>query len=103
MKRYKFQALVTLDPLATGAAIRAGQPQRMVVRGENHETHGRQLFSALVAPASEHSPRAGDDHVIMTVTLACADPSEYFGIGDHFALWLGGDIGRGVVTRRLFV
>ena len=103
MKRYKFQALVTLDPSATGAAIRADQPRRMVVRGENHETHGRQLFSALVAPASEHSPRAGDDHVIMTVTLARADPSECFGIGDHFALWLGGDIGRGVVTRRLFV
>jgi hypothetical protein len=39
----------------------------------------------------------------MTVTLARADPSECFGIGDHFALWLGGDIGHGVVTRRLFV
>jgi hypothetical protein len=103
MKRYKFQALVTLDPSATGTAVRAGQPRRMVVRGEHHETHGRQLFSALVAPASEHSPRPGDDHVIMTVTLACSDPGEYFGIGDHFALELGGDIGHGVVTRRLFV
>ena len=101
MKRYKFQALVTLDPSATGAAVRAGQPRRMVVRGSRQPPAASS--SALVAPASEHSPRAGDDHVIMTVTLACADPSEYFGIGDHFALWLGGDIGHGVVTRRLFV
>jgi hypothetical protein len=55
MKRYTFQPLVTLDPSATGAAIRAGQPQRMVVRGEIHETHGRQLFSALVArPVCTH-------------------------------------------------
>jgi hypothetical protein len=30
----------------------------------------------------------------MTVALG-ADPSEYFGIGDHFALWLGSDIGHG--------
>ena len=39
----------------------------------------------------------------MTVTLSCPDPREYFEIGDHFALWLGGDVGHGVVTRRLFV
>jgi hypothetical protein len=31
----------------------------------------------------------------MTVTLACGDPSEYFGIGDYFALWPGSDIGHG--------
>ena len=31
------------------------------------------------------------------------DTSEYFDIGDHFALWLGSDIGRGIVTRRLFI
>ncbi len=103
MKRCKLQALVTLDPSAIGAAVRAGQPRRMVVRGEHHATHGSQLFSALVARASEHAPRSGDDHVIMTVTLACADPSEYFGIGDHVALWLGEDISHAVATRRLFV
>ena len=102
MKRYKFQALVTLDPAVTAATVRAGQTRRIVVRGEHHETHGSQVFSALVTPG-EDSLRVGDDHVIMTVTLACPDPSEYFEIGDHFALWLGGDIGHGVVTRRLFV
>jgi hypothetical protein len=31
------------------------------------------------------------------------DPREYFEIGDSFAFWLGHDLGRGVVTRRLFV
>ena len=103
MKRCKLQALATLDPSAAGAAVRAGQPRRMVVRGEHHATHGSQLFSALVARASEHAPRSGDDHVIVTVTLACSDPSEYFGIGDHVALWLGEDISHGVATRRLFV
>jgi hypothetical protein len=102
MKRYKFQALVTLDPPAAGAAVHPGQTRRMVVRGEHHDTHDSQVFSALVTPG-EDSPGLDDHHVIMTVSLAAPDPSEYFEIGDHFALWLGGDIGHGVVTRRLFV
>jgi hypothetical protein len=39
----------------------------------------------------------------MTIVLMCDDPGEYFGIGDSFSVWLGSDLGRGVVTRRLFV
>ena len=103
MKRYKFQALVTLDPPAGRAAVPPGQTRRMVVRGQRHHTHDSQLFSALVTTAGDDSLRRDDDHVIMTVALACPEPSEYFEVGDHFALWLGGDIGHGVVTRRLFV
>ena len=103
MKRYKCQALVTLDPPSGRAALQPGQTRRMVVRGQHHGTHGSQPFSALVTPAGDDSPRRDDDHVIMTVALACPEPSEYFEVGDHFALWLGGDIGHGVVTRRLFV
>ena len=102
MKRYKFQALVTLDAPGTGVAVRPGQTRRIVVRGEHHDTHDSQVFSALVTPG-EDLPRLDDHHVLMTVSLAAQDPSEYFEIGDHFALWLGGDIGHGVVTRRLFV
>jgi hypothetical protein len=104
MKRYKFQAVVTLDPpVPRAAAVRPGQARRMVVRGSHHDTHGSQLFSALVTEAGEESSRRDDNHVIMTIALACADPSGYFEVGDHFALWLGGDIGHGVVTRRLFI
>ena len=91
-----------LEPLDLGRTVRPGQTRRIVVRGEHHETHGSQVFSALVTPG-EDLPRPEDDHVIMTVTLSCRDPREYFEIGDHFALWLGGDVGHGVVTRRLFV
>jgi hypothetical protein len=35
--------------------------------------------------------------------LAGDDVASYFGIGGHFDLWLGDDIGQGIVTRRLFV
>jgi hypothetical protein len=68
VKRYKFQALVTLGPARDGglAVMHSGQTRRVVVRGYHH-------------------------------------PGEYFEIGDSFAFWLGHDLGRGVVTRRLFV
>lgn len=105
MKRYKFQALVTLGHPAKGglAEMPGGQTRRMVLRAQHHQTHASQFFTALVTDNGENPSWLGDDHVIMTVALVGDDTSEYFDIGDHFALWLGSDIGRGVVTRRLFI
>ncbi len=105
MKRYKFQALVTLGQPAKdeSAPVPAGQTRRMVLRAQHHQTHASQFFTALVTGNGENPSWLGDDHVIMTVALAGDDTSEYFDIGDHFALWLGSDIGSGVVTRRLFI
>jgi hypothetical protein len=45
----------------------------------------------------------GDSHVVLVVTVIGDDAGDYFGAGEDFALWRGHDIGRGVVTRRLFV
>src|SRR5487761_323046 len=82
-------------------ALPAGQIRRMVVRGQHHETHGSRFFSAMVA--GNGSGWLGDDHVIVTIAVTADDPGAYFGMGDHFALWLGSDIAGGVVTRRLFL
>lgn len=77
--------------------------RRMVVRGEHHVTHAPYFFSALVANNGDGSEWTGDEHSILTVMLAGEEPAEYFGVGDHFALWAGHDVADGVVTRRLFV
>lgn len=103
MKRYKFQAVVTLDPPAARAAVAPGHIRRMVVRAQHHGSQDSQLFSALVTEAGENLPWRDDDHVVLNIALAGENPGEYFDVGDHFALWLGGDVGHGVVTRRLFV
>jgi len=39
----------------------------------------------------------------VTLRLAGDDVTDYFAVGGQFDLWLGNDIGQGVVTRRLFV
>jgi hypothetical protein len=38
---------------------------------------------------------------MVTLRVVGDDISDYLEIGSHFSLWLGSDVGRGVVTRRL--
>lgn len=104
MKRYKFQALVTLAPSRDRgpATMVAGKTRRTVVRGQHHDTGLDRFFSALVTRSYE-TPWPGDKQVIVTVVLVGEDPRGYFDIGDRFALWTGSDLGNGVVTQRLFV
>ncbi len=112
--RYKFQGLIALHPDAGRTPdfepegppweLPPGQRRRMVVKAENHETHSTHFFNAVVANAGEGSEWLGHDHAIVTVSVAVEEPpEEYFAIGDHFALWLAGDVADGVVTRRLFL
>ena len=39
----------------------------------------------------------------MTAVVLGDDAADYLAVGDEFALWRGRDIGRGLVTRRVFV
>jgi hypothetical protein len=106
VKRYKFQALVTLaGKKDAGPCAHLGPaPHRMVVRGRNEETRRSQFFSALISCDDDGPFRPGGRQQLVTMRLAGDDDvAGYFGIGEHFDLWLGDDFGQGVVTRRLFV
>lgn len=41
-------------------------------------------------------------HIVLVITVVGDDADDYLGAGEDFALWRGHDIGRGVVTRRIF-
>ncbi len=101
MKRYKFQALVTMHGEDDGGLCAA--PCRMVLRGHNDESGRSQLFNALVSCDDEAPFRPGSPTRLVTLRLAGDDVADYFDIDGHFDLWLGHRVGRGVVTRRLFV
>ena len=104
MKNYKFQALVRLYPdRGEGPCARLEpSPHRMVLRGQNAETHRSQVFSALVSCDDEGPFRPGGDRVLATLRLAGDDVPDYLSIGGHFDLLLGRKIGEGIITRRLF-
>jgi hypothetical protein len=106
MKRYKYQALVTLYPPHDGTPRPelGTDPRRMVVRAMNDESRRSQVFTALVSSDDNGRPfRPGADQVIVTLRLAGDDVGDHLHVGGHFDLWLGSDVGQGVVTRRLFV
>jgi hypothetical protein len=105
MKRYKFQALVTpaTDDDGEARAKLSSGSHRMVLRAENSETGRTQVFSALV-DGEDYGPfRPGKPQVMVTLRVIGDDVSDYLEIGSHFSLWLGSDVGQGVVTRRLHI
>ena len=104
LKPYKFQAIVTLlPPPGTPAPSLLSQPVcRLVVRAAQPGSDASRLFSALVSAGQDTVP--GDDrHVVLTVTVLGDGAAECLAAGSDFTLWRGADIGRGVVTRRVFV
>ena len=103
MQRYKFKALVALDPPASGsrAPLPVGRSRRMAVRGRHRQTRNIKFFGAMVTNNGPRSPRWKERHVLLTIVITGDDAPEYFGIGNSLAVWLGGDIGHGIVTRGL--
>lgn len=104
MKRYTFQALVTLDrPAAAGRAVLPpDQTRRMAVKCRHHQTGRITFFSALVTSSGPAAAEWKDDNVIVTIKITGDDALDYLSPGRSLALWLDGTIGHGVVTRRLF-
>lgn len=105
VKLYKFQALVTLHADGGGSPCPelGASPRRMVLLGRSDESGRNQFFSVLVSCDGDRQYLAGNPRFVVTLRVADDDVAHYLGIGRHFNLWLGGDVGEGVVTRRLFV
>jgi len=105
MKSYKFQVLVTVLRAGNGApCMKLGpSPCRVVVRARNDETLRNQVYGALISSYDDRAFRPGSPRVIATLRVTGDDVCDYLHIGSHFHLWAGGDVGEGVVTRRLFV
>lgn len=102
VKRYKYQALVTLLPQDGHETQLPGPAQRMVVRAHHPEIDDSKMFSALVS-ADADTLRAGDPHVSVTMTVLGDDAGEYLSPCADFVLLRGHDVARGVIIRRIFV
>jgi hypothetical protein len=101
MQRLKFQALVTPAQGGDAQANLSSGSHRMVLRAENSETHRTQVFSALVDGEDDTVFGSVKPQIMVILRVVGDDVSDYLDIGSHFTLWNGGDIGQGVVTRRL--
>ena len=97
MQRFKYQALVTpnADDDDDARAKLSSGSHRMVLRAQNSETRRSQVFSALVDGEDDGPFKAGSPQIMVTLRVVGDDVSDYLGIGSHFSLWLGTDIGTG--------
>jgi hypothetical protein len=103
MKRYKYQALIKMLPGRDGepGPELPGPVSRLVVRARHQATGRSKIFSSLVS--IDERPRAGHPRTTVTMVVLGDDVAGYLSPGEGFVLVRGCDIGRGVVTRRIFV
>lgn len=106
MKRYKYQATVTLTPRLAGKDTALPGPAcRMVLRASHRETHANQLFSALVSSGDGllQTVASTGSQVVVTLVVLGDTAGEYLAPGEEFDLWRGRNVAHGVITRRIFV
>lgn len=105
MKQFRFRALVTVDGAAPGGpppAYPCGTHQVMVHAHLPGTPAGDWYFPAVLSRDDEQPLSAGD-HALVTITVTDDDAGHVLAPGRHFALWAGRDVGRGVISRRIFV
>ena len=107
-RRFVFRALVTLDPDPSARLSRPAARQ--------YPSHTRSLviladplwagcgparyLAAEIWRDDEAALRPGDQ-VLVTVRVSDDHARDYLDVGQRFSLWSGGQVGRGIVYRRV--
>lgn len=105
MQTFRFRALVTLNEGVPDvpASHWASGGHRMIVHAcQLDQQDCYRDFPAALCKDDQGPLRPGEQAVV-TVTLADDDAARFFAPGQHFTLWAGTDVGRGIVSRRAFV
>jgi len=109
VRQARFRALITLDPAEPRPAT-SRPPERqypnptraLVVRVRPLRNVGSiRYFPAETCWDSEQPLRPGD-RATVTITVTDDEAGAYFGAGQHFTLWSGGDIGHGIIARKVY-
>jgi hypothetical protein len=110
VRQFLFRALVTLNPAVTPP----GEGQCLV---PHYPSHTRALvilaqpLRADGAPArylpaeiwrDDELPLRPGDHVPVTARISDDHADQYLDAGARFTLWSGGQVGHGLVYRRVF-
>lgn len=110
MRQLRFRALITLDPagmhpgtpLHRPADAYANHTRALMVRAHSPRPPAAiRMFPAEIC-WDDDGPLHPGDRAEVTVTVTGDDAPAFFDAGCRFALWSGGDIGHGVVSRRVF-
>ncbi|MFJ2031405.1 hypothetical protein [Streptosporangium sp. NPDC087985] len=106
MSQVKVRALITLLPSEEGGLPHglSSRTQSLVVcacRGKEPKVQSRP-FAAAITADDEEPLAPGDRNHVVTIAFTDEEAIEYLHPGDRFRLWCGHDVGRGIVSRRVF-
>jgi len=109
VRRARFRAIITLDPAGPPASVLHPPAQQYLnhTRSLVVRTYPRQgdrctrYFPAEICWDTEQPLHPGD-HAIVTITVTDDQADAHLGAGQQFALWSGGDVGHGILTRKVY-
>ena len=109
MRRFRFRALITLDeaeprPRLPGKGTREYPNHTrdlMVEARPLRGAGGTRHFPAELCWDSERPLHPGD-RAEVTITVTDDEARAFFDAGQRFTIWSGGDVGHGVISRRVF-
>ncbi|HUA27908.1 MAG TPA: hypothetical protein VMC03_03410 [Streptosporangiaceae bacterium] len=103
MKRFRYRALVTLDPpgpCGLGWQYPSGTRALMVRARRIGEPPVHRYMPATISPDDQLPLRPGDQ-VVATITVIDDEAPAFLGPGQPFTLW-GGSTGHGIISREVF-
>ena len=109
VRQARFRAIITLDPAEPRPAtlhppaLEYPNPTRaLVVRARPLRNAGSiRYFPAEICWDSEQPLHPGD-RATVTITVTDDEASAYLDTGQRFALWSGGDVGHGIIARKVY-
>ena len=104
MKQFRFRALVTIDavtPDRTARQYPSGTHALMIHIRRSARASGDMFFPAAITHDDGKPLRPGT-HTVVTITLTSDGTAAPLDAGQHFALWGGGDIGHGIISRQVY-
>jgi hypothetical protein len=109
VRQARFRALITLDPAGPRpAAPRPASRQypnhtrALMIRARPLRNAGSsRYFPAEICWEGERPLRPGD-HAEVTIAVSDDEASAFFGAGQRFTLWSGGDVGHGTISRKVY-
>jgi hypothetical protein len=109
VRQARFRALITLDPaepcpagLHPPAQQYPNHTHALMIRVRSLRSTGSiRYFPAEICWDSERPLRPGD-HAVVTITVTDDEASAFFDAGQRFALWSGGDVGHGTISRKVY-
>jgi len=104
-----FRAVITLDPTVPRPAAQhppareyLNHTRALVVRARPLRNAGSVRYFPAEICWDSGQPLHPGDRAWVTVTVTDEDAGAYFDAGQSFILWSGGDVGHGIIARKVY-